>query len=227
MSVSAVPALLSPAAQREPDFAHHARPRPPLAQGAAQCFQKHLSSLKALFTHFAGSMAEPGAKPNNESMSLREWMKLLQEGEMHDAKFGRREAAYCFMWSQMFVADEQKRRAKLLSLGFLDFLEALARVTSFKALPTATQLIDTRSETVSDFMVHLQSEGSFNDFLDRNAPDWQSHQRGGRVLEDVLDKLLLLLISAFDRAKQGYVTPKDLAARAQKGRRPSLDGGSY
>ena len=43
-------------------------------------------------------------------MNLDEWNRLLADCELFDAVFSRREAAYCFVLSGMFVADEIKRR---------------------------------------------------------------------------------------------------------------------
>ena len=51
-------------------------------------------------------------------------------------RLGRREAAFCFVWAQPFVADEIKRQTKLLHLDFEGFLEAVCRLTCFKPMPT-------------------------------------------------------------------------------------------
>ena len=50
-----------------------------------------------------------------------------------DADFTKEQAALCFVWSKPFVSDEVRRRRKLVEASFVDFLEALCRVLTFKA----------------------------------------------------------------------------------------------
>ena len=57
-------------------------------------------------------------------------------------ELGERKAAQCFSWSRMLVVDEHSigGRAKQLRLTFEDFLEAICRVASHKALPTNEEM---------------------------------------------------------------------------------------
>ena len=57
---------------------------------------------------------------------------------MLDTSFTKREARLCFTWSKMLVADEVKRETAWTHMTYLDFLEALCRMSELKDLPTGT-----------------------------------------------------------------------------------------
>ena len=132
-----------------------------------EVYRKHLPWLRFAFKHYSGRDSQ-GISQMGEGMSLDEFVKLCSEGNLLDSGLTRREAGFAFVHSQMFVADEArrtasrircplpilshkhpathppcaqvKRREKLLLLTFEGFLEALARLTLFKAMPTASQV---------------------------------------------------------------------------------------
>ena len=178
-----------------------------------EIFRRNQPTLKALFAHYAGAAGGGGGG----QLSLADWLALLHEGELLDAHgFGRQEAALCFLWSQTFVADEVKRRDKSLHLSFEGFMEAVARVTCFKAIPTTKQLLDRQAldkkcRTVADFLSPAQGEGKLAEFTEQNAPDWRKEEKEGRHLEEVLEKLVGLLISRF-KIKDGVLPTNFLGA---------------
>ena len=202
-----------------------------------EIFRKNYPALRALFSHYAeesraratSEATTPAARARardppaedegKEAFSLGDWLKLLHEGELLDAHgFGQKEAALCFLWSQMFVADEVKRRGKSMHLSFEGFMEAIARITCFKALPTTKQLLDRQAldkkcRTVADFLSPAQGEGKLAEFASQNAPDWRKEEKEGRHLEEVLEKLMGLLIARFN-VKDGVLARTLIADHA-------------
>ena len=69
------------------------------------------------------------------------------------------DATLCFIWSQPYTTDEVKRREKLIHLGFLGFLEALARLVCFKPMPTPAQVAESNAGSASQFL-QLQRDGT-------------------------------------------------------------------
>ena len=171
-------------------------------------FRRYIASLRAMFKFYSGQDYD-GISAKGELLSLEEFTRLLLDADVFDNELGRREAALCFCWSQMFVADEVKRREKLLNLTFEGFLEALARLTCFKALPTASQLVERRVSTVSEYFDKLDDDNGFNDWAESNVPSWKKEETEGRQLEEVLEKLLQFMINRLDVDESGTVTNKD------------------
>ena len=68
--------------------------------------KKYNSSTKAIFEFYAGSEDESGARAN---MSLEEFQRVLGDAEALDSVFTRREAAFCFIYSQAAHGDRSSR----------------------------------------------------------------------------------------------------------------------
>ena len=71
--------------------------------------------------------------------SLPQWMQFLKDVGLigsDDGDFTTREAMLAFFNSRMIVVDEVKSRNKFISLTFLDFLEAVARIADMISIPT-------------------------------------------------------------------------------------------
>ncbi|KAH8076394.1 hypothetical protein JL721_393 [Aureococcus anophagefferens] len=88
-------------------------------------FKPHLKPLRIVYDKYA--MLKPdGGRP---SFSLMEWVTVLNDGRLIGDELTVREARLCFFWSRMVVADEVKSRHKFMTLSWVEFLEALARVS--------------------------------------------------------------------------------------------------
>jgi hypothetical protein len=91
----------------------------------AEVFEDHEPFLRAVYSFYAFLH---GAK----LMQMEGWIAMCEAcGLLGDAdsKTGvsKREAKLIYAWSQMQVSDEIKKRTKMISLTFVDFLEAIAR----------------------------------------------------------------------------------------------------
>ena len=73
-------------------------------------------------------------------LSFEEWMRMLKDLHFLDEAFQQREGTLCFVFSRMRCVDEESERGKkkIKHLSFEDFLEAMVRVSTMKALPTHT-----------------------------------------------------------------------------------------
>ena len=63
-----------------------------------------------------------------------------------------------FMWSQMLVADELKRRKRAVGLMFFDFVEALARLADFISPPSMEKLL--ADNAIAAIASEMQRSGS-------------------------------------------------------------------
>ena len=69
-------------------------------------------------------------------------MLLLRHLHFFDEAFQQREGTLCFVFSRLRVVDEESERGKrrMHYLSFEDFLEAVVRLATVKALPTTAEL---------------------------------------------------------------------------------------
>ena len=73
-------------------------------------------------------------------MSMEEWSVFLNELQLIDADFTRREATFSFLWSKTLVVDDFLNQDRSLSLCFTEFLEALCRMAWMKSIPTDEEM---------------------------------------------------------------------------------------
>ena len=183
--------------------------------------KRHMGSLRALYAHYASSDADADLKSRGESLSMAEWMRMLTDAELIDSvRLTKKEGALAFLWAQMFVADELKRREKMIHLPFEGFLEALARITLFKPLPTTKQLADAKCKNARDFFALQAEDRILDDYLGANALDWKVEETGGRALHDSLDKLIGLLAAPFDVDGMGKLVRREGDGSASGGSSP-------
>lgn len=147
------------------------------------------------------------------NLSLEEWFSLLDDARLLDDDFTRRSAVLCFVWSQPFVTDEIKRREKMQHLSYVDFLEAMCRILSFKPLPTSELLKQHSSRSCAHFFVQEEQGVHEGRKLLRRPFDWREERlegstNGGATLRPPLEMLISLL---FERLS----TTGDLLTRSE------------
>ncbi|KAJ1640538.1 hypothetical protein T492DRAFT_832053 [Pavlovales sp. CCMP2436] len=94
-------------------------------------------------------------------------------------------------------------------MTFLDFCEALARVTTFKYFPTDAEI---RAKGVTDtaaFFDKLVKDGEMKQFALTRRVDTVEEQKEGRPLEEVLSKCLDVIVRRLDRTGDGLITKRD------------------
>jgi len=126
-------------------------------------------------------------------------------------------ATLIFCWSQSFVTDEMKRRDKMLCLSYVDFIEALARLASFKMLPTSEQLRLTNSASCAHFF-----EQAASGMLDPGVRDvkeqlYLRRPEEGDQLADYLNTFISWMLEKIGFAEDGegnFTPPEHIAERA-------------
>ena len=115
-------------------------------------FRPHLKPLRIVYDKYA--MLKPdGGRP---SFSLMEWVTVLNDGRLIGDELTVREARLCFFWSRMVVADEVKSRHKFMTLSWVEFLEALARVADMTNVPTDEMVADCGAINMIDYEFKVQ-----------------------------------------------------------------------
>ncbi|KAH8062636.1 hypothetical protein JL722_3563 [Aureococcus anophagefferens] len=115
-------------------------------------FKPHLKPLRIVYDKYA--MLKPdGGRP---SFSLMEWVTVLNDGRLIGDELTVREARLCFFWSRMVVADEVKSRHKFMTLSWVEFLEALARVADMTNVPTDEMVADCGAINMIDYEFKVQ-----------------------------------------------------------------------
>lgn len=101
----------------------------------AEFFEDHEPFLRAVYTFYAFLCG-------HKLMQMEGWISMCEACCLLGTKTGvsKREAKLVYAWSQMQVSDEIKKRNKMISLTFVDFLEAIARLAELISPPTKERL---------------------------------------------------------------------------------------
>lgn len=100
--------------------------------------KRHSVLLKALYSRYRLKPTGGGLRP--KVLKLDGWLQLLTDAHVVDSQFTLQDGTLSFLWARMFVIDEIKDYSRYTCLSFTDFLEAIARVADYKALPAASDL---------------------------------------------------------------------------------------
>ena len=93
---------------------------------------------------------------------MRMWMQMLRDTEFLDAFFGLsvRDCKLCFLRSKMEYVDDLASKEEVISLSFVDFLEALSRVAFRATLPSDEMIQSERGcDTVYQYVVKCRRRG--------------------------------------------------------------------
>jgi len=136
--------------------------------------RKHEKTLRAIYEVYSfgdGHMGE--ACGSSKHMAYDDFMRMCGDFDAFDAKLPQRDGALIFTWSRMRVANEStpKSRVKLLHLTFEDFLEAIMRLASAKAMPTDGEIAECGHLDGGTFMLALAEQPKeYAAFLDVYTP---------------------------------------------------------
>jgi len=183
--------------------------------------------LSAIFDFYASSIDEPETdKPKiggvdsfaqDLHMNINEWLALCEDSKLLDKDFTRHSAVLCFVWSQPFVTDEARKRDKMSNLSYVDFLEALSRILTFKPLPSQELLKQYEAKSAAHFFEQVVN-GEHEGHEDMRRPiTWKDD--GGVATANVslrqpLDMLISLIFENLSTT-DGTLTRKDLRRRLQ------------
>ena len=179
-------------------------------------------NLRTLFEVYADF---PNIKPADQKvLSLEDWMLLLKHLHFFDEAFQQREGVLCFVQSRMRAVDEESERGKkrMKHLNFEDFLEALVRVSTMKALPTDEEVEEAGVADGGDFVLRLrQNSSDYQAWID----EWYAtHQapinKASQPAHRALDALILLIVRTIEGAATSFhanlqVSPAEMSKWCQ------------
>ena len=171
-------------------------------EATSSALEAHERSLRALYAIYAadgkeneGDRAASLSLETTKLMSHDEWTRFCRDMRLVDREFTPREATLCFVWSRMRVVDEScaTSRRRLVHLGFEDFLEAIVRLCTMKALPTDDQIDEAGAEDAGEFILELQKDPkAWDNFLSENEQTWDVEPP--QPIARCVDHLLTLLV---------------------------------
>jgi hypothetical protein len=80
-----------------------------------------------------------------------------------------------------------------------------------QAFPTDEEMEDRACKTCGEYFERLIKDGALKSFVATHSVDWQEQQEEGRRLDDVLEKLLSMIILRLDIDGNRVVDTKDFA----------------
>lgn len=134
------------------------------------------ASLRAVFDVYAKLDGSDMKRAHlAKLMCAEEWLCMLRDLDWIDEEFTMREASLAFSWARMRVIDENAAdsRAKLENLSFEDFLDALVRVATMKALPSEDELAEAGAPDAGLFLLDLRKRSEDKQaWLEAHARRW-------------------------------------------------------
>jgi hypothetical protein len=200
-----------------------------------EAVEKSEPQLRAIFDFYAAT-GETDGEPTAQAvpqvsgtsvfarelyLSLDEWFTLLEDAGLLEEQpadpaerrtdiFDRKAAVFCFLWSSPVTTDEVKRRESMQHLGFVDFVEALARVTTFLAMPTAELLKAYGAKSCNHFFLQ-EAQGTHDGRKLCTRPvDWREKDVASPAAAHALRGPLEML---FSRLIESLSTSGDMLTR--------------
>ena len=203
-------------------------------------FEKPLATVFEYYSSVEGNELQLNLQAPPPAMSMAEFECLvsdcglkkaaIEDPTQRDLMIGMDDVQVrlCFMWSQMFVSDELKRRNQLTTATFVDFLEMLGRMCTFMHLPERELLVKYECKSPKDFYDGVASgqhegsalvkttmgpgtgasgRGTSNDYI------WQDEEASSEPLANDLETLIILILDRLDDGGDGKIQKSDLEAR--------------
>lgn len=170
--------------------------------------RRHERSLRNLYNRYAsavgGHMDGLGSLASSKLVSYAEWLRMVHDLNLHDAEFTRREATFCFVWSRMRVVDEASdaSRRRMVHLSFEDFLEAIVRMATMKALPFDDEIAEAGCADAGQLLLELQRHpDTYEAFMRDHAQAWDEAPR--QPIDRCVDHLLSLIVHTVEGSVKG------------------------
>ena len=157
------------------------KPTPNVFRKAA-CYREDVDKVLKIFEPslraiFAGMCCTSGTGDKERHLNLNEWKMLLRSVDIIGNDCSERDAAMCFAWSRMCVADElisQHTKMRDTHLPFEGFMEAIVRLSLLKALPFDAEIEDAGSTDAGEYLreLRLNHEEAYQNLLIVRNPQW-------------------------------------------------------
>ena len=167
------------------------------------------ASLRAVYEYYSAGDDEMATTLAGQSMSLQEWLAMLRDCGITDEHFTKKLATLCFVWSMPMTTDEIKRRQWLMNLRFVDFMEALTRIVTMKAMPSEAMLKEYHAHSAAQFF--QQADAGTHAGREALKPlDWQTAEANHEHLSSALESLLHMIFERLDNNSDGLITRDEL-----------------
>jgi hypothetical protein len=181
--------------------------------------QTYAASLRNIYKSYSkGTGAIGDELDSTKLLSFPEFKLMLRDLELFDDGFSAREAALAFSWSRMRVIDPDKfdSKVQVLQLRFEDFLEALVRIATMKALPDDEMIYDEECEDGGEVILKLRTGDpmDYKEFIARSTPEFGKplHQPIERLVEHLCTLILRTITSVVASAGSDDCSIKDMEA---------------
>jgi hypothetical protein len=115
------------------------------------------------------------------------------------------------------TTDELKRREQLVHLTFVDFFEAIARITNFYPLPTQELLTEHNSRSCAHFFRQGLAGMHKGRALLRKKTKWADEEQWDASLAEPLEMIITLILARLDAdGNGGRLTRADLVATRKR-----------
>lgn len=123
---------------------------------------EHRQTLQSIVGYFADTDEGLKFEKEKKAVKLQEWLCLVRDLGLIDARFTIRDAVTVFVTSRLRVIDENKKasRLKLENLSVEDVFEALIKVSAMKALPTDKEIAEAGYLDAGEFLLRLRDTPS-------------------------------------------------------------------
>ncbi|KAK3238958.1 hypothetical protein CYMTET_51082 [Cymbomonas tetramitiformis] len=132
-------------------------------------FKSHSEILHLIHKAYITRPPEGGRRC--KMFQIDHWLKLLTDTHLINGDFNIREAKLCFLRARMLIIDEVGDRMRYECLTFVDFLEAIARVSDAASVVSDAELREMRYDTVLDYMLACE----VNENPDKKGPSGAPH----------------------------------------------------
>merc|ERR1719375_1270163 len=172
-----------------------------------ETFSPYKAELQALFNRYAGMGVDSeyhGGSPGRR-MTFDEWRRLCVQSGLLTPFFTMREAALCFVWSNLTISDQIQNWQSSVTLTFTSFLEGICRLSDVIFVPTEEQRELCGVDSIEEFYHLMESTGLWDTFTvsrgckcSTNLGIWSKSSHfsyNDEPLHQRLDQVLKLLFS--------------------------------
>eukprot|EP00239_Pterosperma_sp_CCMP1384_P006610 CAMPEP_0197846288 /NCGR_PEP_ID=MMETSP1438-20131217/3054_1 /TAXON_ID=1461541 /ORGANISM="Pterosperma sp., Strain CCMP1384" /LENGTH=604 /DNA_ID=CAMNT_0043457875 /DNA_START=30 /DNA_END=1845 /DNA_ORIENTATION=- len=101
-------------------------------------YKKHEKLLRAIYSRYRLPPKTGGVR--RKTLTIDDWEKFCNDMGFVDQKFGIPDVRLSYVWCRMMVSDVVASYDKMISMTFIDFLEALGWVADTKFIPPSIEL---------------------------------------------------------------------------------------
>ena len=182
-------------------------------------FKRHQVLLKALWSRYR--LKPIGGGLRTKVVRMEGWLQLMNDAHLVDGQFTLQDSTLSYLWSRMQTVDEIKDYQKMISLTFIDFLEAIGRVADMKSFPTSQDLEHAGYNDILEWAIDKERvEGSIASDKPKEAEAAQATGADGGAEEGAEAGRAPSPLPSVDRSSKpahGYVVPEVFKTRDSAG----------